>query len=54
MELEAAFCITSMGTTAVTQALNHIKPVLIRNLEAVSPARNLCHRKSRSANLRAL
>jgi len=53
MELEVAFCITSVGTTAVTQVLNHMKPVLIRNLESVSPACNLCHRKSWTANLHA-
>jgi len=54
MALEIAFCITSMGTTAVTQALHHMKPVLIRNLETVSSACNLCHRKFWSANLQAL
>lgn len=51
MELEVAFFITSVGTTAVIQALKHMKPVLIRNLESVSAACNLCHRKSRSTNL---
>jgi hypothetical protein len=54
MELEVAFWITSVGTTAVTQALNHMKPLLIRNLESVSLTCNLCCRKSRSASLQAL
>jgi len=54
MDLEVAFCITSVDTTAVTQAFNLMKPALIRNLESVSPACNLRHRKSQSANLQAL
>jgi hypothetical protein len=54
MELEVAFFITSVGTTAVIRALKHMKTVLIRNLESVSAACNLCHRKSRSTNLQAL
>jgi hypothetical protein len=37
-ELEEAFFIMSVGTTAVTQAILHMKPILVRNLLSVSPA----------------
>jgi hypothetical protein len=37
-ELQEAFLIISVGTKAVTQALPHMKPVLVKNLESVSPA----------------